>query len=193
MISASIAGGIFAQSLSPDGWKITGLDGVTISAVERMDDTNVQLTLSGNSSDRYTDAELGVICTASQYSDSRVYDETTGEYTGADLSSENSITVTKQVRSSGGSSGSTVIPRPTASVASGEVTKGTKVELSTTANNAKIYYTTDGSQPTEESSLYQGPIEITQDITIKFIAVSGSRKSLSTNGDLYGKKPRRSI
>ncbi|MEK5269308.1 5'-nucleotidase C-terminal domain-containing protein [Aeribacillus sp. FSL K6-8394] len=53
----------------------------------------------------------------------------------------------------------------------GLVAKGTKVELSTATKEAKIYYTIDGSEPSTKSLEYTKPIEITEDITIKAIAI----------------------
>jgi DMSO/TMAO reductase YedYZ molybdopterin-dependent catalytic subunit len=80
---------------------------------------------------------------------------------------------------------------PQASLPSGTVVPGTKIELSTSdMNGDKIYYTTDGSIPTIESTMYNPiakrwwssrgaeavaeinrPIEITEDTTIKAIAI----------------------
>ncbi len=176
-ISASISGGEFSNTLSAEGWSVLGLDGVEVKSVERIDGTKVDLTLSGNSTDKYSDAELKIQCAASEYSDSRMYDEESGEYTGEALTSENFITVTRQSRSSGNHSGNKVIAKPSASVTSGEVKKGTAVELLSTDDNVKIYYTTDKTKPTEQSTLYERAIEITKDTTIKFIAVSGTKKS----------------
>lgn len=176
IINASISGGNFAKTLSLESWDILGVDGVSISSIERTDDNNVRITLSGNSTDKYTDAELKIRCDASQYSDSRVYDEDTGMYMESELLSENHIAVVRQSKDSGNSVSST-IAKPTSSIESGEVVKGTMVELLSTVNNSKIYYTTDGTQPTTQSALYQTPIEITGDVTIKFISVLGSRKS----------------
>ena len=47
-----------------------------------------------------------------------------------------------------------------ASIASGTVIRGTEVELTTSASNARIYYTTDNSTPTDDSIRYTGPITI---------------------------------
>ncbi|GGC83445.1 hypothetical protein GCM10007216_12600 [Thalassobacillus devorans] len=57
-----------------------------------------------------------------------------------------------------------------ASPASGQVFEGTKVELKTYEEGAEIYYTIDGSEPTTDSELYGGAIEITEDTTIKAVA-----------------------
>lgn len=176
-ITAVIAGGTFSENLNADNWTVTGVDGVSVSDIKRLNDNTVELTLSGNSGDRYTSAELKVTCNSTEYTDSRVYDENTGSFLFADLISENHILVERQRQSSGGSI-SVSVSKPTASIASGEVTKGTAVELKATGQNIKIYYTTDGTTPTDESELYSVPIIVDTDMTIKFIAVSGSRKSL---------------
>ena len=53
----------------------------------------------------------------------------------------------------------------------GTVSQGTKVELTTSTEGATIYYTLDGSEPTTSSTSYSAPIEITEDTTIKAIAI----------------------
>ncbi len=61
--------------------------------------------------------------------------------------------------------------KPTASVEQGSVLAGTKVALSTSTANAKIYYTLDGSEPTVENGrLYTTPIEVSKSFVIKAIA-----------------------
>lgn len=176
-ITAVIAGGAFSENLNADNWTVTGVDNVSVSAVERLDDNTVELTLSGNSADKYTDAQLKIVCGSPEYEDSRIYDENTGTYLNVDLTSENHINVERQRKSNGGGSISSSLTKPTASIAAGEVTKGTAVELKASGQNIKIYYTTDGTTPTDKSNLYSEPLIIDTDMTIKFIAVSGSRKS----------------
>ncbi|MCR4995075.1 MAG: chitobiase/beta-hexosaminidase C-terminal domain-containing protein [Bacteroidales bacterium] len=61
---------------------------------------------------------------------------------------------------------------PTFDPESGAVASGTEVTISTTTEGATIYYTTDGSEPTTESAVYEGAITITEALTIKAIAVN---------------------
>lgn len=43
--------------------------------------------------------------------------------------------------------------------------------------DAQIYYTTDGSEPTEESTLYTGLFSIIRTVTVKAIAIKDGKKS----------------
>lgn len=88
----------------------------------------------------------------------------------------------------GGGGGGTSVPKPTANILPGEVAPGTKVELSTTIKNAKIYYTTDGSEPTEKSTLYTGAITINEDVVIKYIAIGDKTKSAVVTAEYKVKK-----
>ena len=69
------------------------------------------------------------------------------------------------------------VAAPTFSVKSGEVEKGTKVEIACETEGAVIYYTVDGTEPTAESTEYKEAIEITGKVTIKAIAIKGELKS----------------
>lgn len=62
-----------------------------------------------------------------------------------------------------------------ASKGSGAVKEGTTLDLTTIYDDAKIYYTTDGSTPTEDSPVYTSPIEITQSMTVKALIVFGGK------------------
>ena len=62
---------------------------------------------------------------------------------------------------------STQTATPTASPAAGEVASGTTVALSCETENARIYYTTDGSNPTQSATLYENAITVTEAVTIK--------------------------
>jgi hypothetical protein len=61
--------------------------------------------------------------------------------------------------------------RPWASPEPGEVAAGTEITLSTTTDEADIYYTLDGTWPDQTSTKYTWPIRIDDGLTIKAIAV----------------------
>ncbi|AKB33736.1 cell surface protein [Methanosarcina siciliae HI350] len=68
-------------------------------------------------------------------------------------------------------------PNVTASPAGGTITVSTQVILSATDNadpDPSIYYTTDGSDPTTNSTQYTGAINITESTVLKFVAVDTS-------------------
>jgi len=54
------------------------------------------------------------------------------------------------------------------------------VTLSSTEPTATIYYTTDGSQPTNSSSIYSTPIIISTNTTLKFMAIDPSDNHTSS-------------
>lgn len=56
---------------------------------------------------------------------------------------------------------------PTANPEAGAVASGTTVALHSTTEGAKVYYTVDGSNPTQSSTEYTEPVEITGAVTIK--------------------------
>ena len=61
------------------------------------------------------------------------------------------------------------VPLPTFSLAGGTYWKEQtlEIELKTTVVNGTIYYTIDGSDPTETSSVYSDPIQISETTTVK--------------------------
>ena len=63
------------------------------------------------------------------------------------------------------------VATPTATPAAGAVAAGTVVSLASTTEGATIYYTTDGTTPSMESEVYNGPITVSSAVTIKAIAV----------------------
>ena len=63
------------------------------------------------------------------------------------------------------------VATPTFSVEEGEVESGTSVTITCATPGVKIYYTTDGTDPTASSTEYTSAITVTEVVTIKAIAV----------------------
>lgn len=65
---------------------------------------------------------------------------------------------------------------PRASEEGGALPVGTRVRLTTSSEDARIYYTTNGEEPTaavtSDMILYDAPIEVSRPVTIKMIALS---------------------
>lgn len=78
-------------------------------------------------------------------------------------------------------SSATEVPEISADFPSGLVERGTKVTLTSSIAAAAIYYTTDDSDPTLSSSkqLYNEPLTIDSDITIKAVAIDELGGSIS--------------
>jgi predicted peptidase len=73
------------------------------------------------------------------------------------------------------------VASPVASVEPGSYYKAQTVQLSSPTPNVKIYYTTDGSNPTKEGNLYVEPIKVDKTMTIKAIAIRGNVNSKALN------------
>ena len=69
----------------------------------------------------------------------------------------------------------------TSSIPSGFYAVGDKIVLKSNVSSAKIYYTLDGSTPTEQSQFYTEPILISQDIKLCAVAVCEGYK----NSDVF--------
>ncbi|WP_205412017.1 chitobiase/beta-hexosaminidase C-terminal domain-containing protein, partial [Paenibacillus sp. O199] len=63
---------------------------------------------------------------------------------------------------------------PRADIEGGLVAWKSQIALSSGTTNASIYYTTNGDEPTLNSTLYVSPIVVPEDMTIKAIAVKGT-------------------
>lgn len=88
------------------------------------------------------------------------------------------------------------VETPVFSVASGAVTSGTTVTIICTTKGAKIYYTTDGSEPTASSKEYTAAITVTTAVTIKAIAVKEGMNDSKIATAIYtikATKPRFSV
>ena len=74
---------------------------------------------------------------------------------------------------------------PTFSVASGDVTAGTTVELAAGEGGSVVVYTTDGNDPTTESEIYVSPITISAAVTIKAATVDDGNNLSSITSASY--------
>ncbi|KAA6463163.1 hypothetical protein DYQ86_07505 [Acidobacteria bacterium AB60] len=74
---------------------------------------------------------------------------------------------------------------PTFSVPSGTYTSAQSVTISDSTPGAKIYFTTDGSTPTTNSTLFSGPISVSVSETINSIAVANGYSSSEMISQVY--------
>ena len=89
---------------------------------------------------------------------------------------------------------------PKASVNSGTYSEPFTVALTCIDKTAKIYYTTDGSVPNKNATLYTAPIKITEDTQLKYIALRSGRnysryytKNYKINSDTYAEPQRQDM
>ena len=85
--------------------------------------------------------------------------------------------------------GSKIVATPIFSIESGAVDSGTSVTITCGTEGAKIYYTTDGTEPTASSTEYTGAISITEAVTLKAIAVKDGRNDSAVASASYTIKP----
>ena len=85
--------------------------------------------------------------------------------------------------------GSKIVATPIFSIESGAVDSGTSVTISCATEGAKIYYTTDGSDPTASSTEYKATISVTPPMTLKAIAVKDGMNDSAVASASYTIKP----
>ena len=81
------------------------------------------------------------------------------------------------------------VATPEFSVASGAVDSGTSVTITCATEGTKIYYTTDGSDPTASSTEYTAAINVTEAVTLKAIAVKDGMNDSAVASVSYTIKP----
>lgn len=126
---------------------------VTISGLNHLHNYTVQIMSEGNNQNKYVDR---------------------------DGNTSSNVVIINGVASVGGLvNGTTYLVKdvtlkaypPIANIPGGAVAVGTQVRLSSSTQGAEIYYTTDGTNPSQYSTLYTAPITINKTTTIKAIAV----------------------
>ncbi len=105
--------------------------------------------------------------------------DTTLKFMALDISGNQTITVTEVYDID------TTAPGSLAATPAGGSYCPTLVTLSCNDLEATIYYTTDGSGPTTGSPVYAGPIDISVDTTLKFMAVDVCGNQSGTVTDVY--------
>lgn len=98
------------------------------------------------------------------------YQDAGTQYTIKVTSAHNSQITAIKIYKAGGTVVETVAA-PTFSPEGGIFTEEQSVEINSTTDGATIYYTTDGSTPSDESEEYTGAITVSETTTIKAIAV----------------------
>ena len=166
------------------GLYIYGLPiGVTASVEQNTETQELTITLSGTAT---TSADIdlhpSITYLYSEEQNPMTIGQTIGDFDKESIfaltSTISGITFKKQIRtSSSGSSNNTTIATPTSNHKSGNVSIGTKLELSTSYKDGKIYYTLDGTTPSLNSTLYTGAIPIDKSMTLKYIVVSNGKAS----------------
>lgn len=78
-------------------------------------------------------------------------------------------------------------PNPVADITTGHYTDSQTVTLTCSDPNAQIYYTLDGTDPSDniEANLYYKPIEISEDTILSFCAVSLGKNNSDTINEYY--------
>lgn len=81
------------------------------------------------------------------------------------------------------------VATPIFSIESGAVNSGTSVTITCATEGAKIYYTTDSSDPTASSTEYTAAISVTEAVTLKAIAVKDGMNNSAVASVSYTIKP----
>ncbi len=103
------------------------------------------------------------------------YNSSTGVWTG--VATSIAFSATAQVRLDKIKVYYATTATPTFSVDEGEYSEAKSVELSCATDGATIYYTTDGTDPDEDSYEYTSAISITETTTLKAIAIKSDVES----------------
>ena len=86
------------------------------------------------------------------------------------------------------------VAAPVFTPGAGTVTAGTRVEMKSATVGAQIYYTIDGTEPSSAALLYEAPVEISHDITLRAFAVAdGMKPSAIVSADFKVRNPQATL
>ena len=178
---------------------INGSMDIIITISDRSTQTNVPtaaMTFTQNSDGETFTAEIAKVAGAEYSFDGTTWSAENRKtdclpdtvYTGyirfAETDEFNPGPATSVTKRTGKISAQTPVANPTGKTFQGSLS----VTLSTATKNAKIFYTLDGTTPTESSSLYTGPITLSDSVTLKAIAVKTNLETSPVLTEVYTKQ-----
>lgn len=151
-IKLNISGGEFSQDLDKKNWKIESDGNLEIEQITRTDKNNAVIVVKGNSADKYKEHEIKVICEASEYNDSRYYNESEDTFTYVCLTSNILKTAKQEKQTSGFNTGSKNVSKEKYTIKfntdGGSLIKDVKAEKGSVINNIE--------EPTKEGYVFDG-------------------------------------
>ncbi len=165
---------------------VTSVGSVTTSIAYSQSITKVDLTIDAITASKINSIKLYSSSNGSNWTEAGTYTKSTGvqtvtlanptadqyykiEFECASGSSNGLITVSK-IEYYYNAGGNPTCATPTFSPAAGTYTEAQSVSISCTTDGATIYYTTNGQDPTTNSTVYSGAINVSTNTTIKAMA-----------------------
>lgn len=182
--AATFADGVAGPAVEPVDVKVDGIESQPVSAYVKLEGVSVAGMLESVSNFKITDPAIeGVTLQGrNNFKIGAVNGENLTVY-GFVVKYNNTYQVYPvEITTAGGLD---IVAMPYFSVAPGEVDGGTEVAITCATDGASIYYTLDGEEPTVNSTLYDAPIVINEDVTIKAIAVKDGMESSAVKVGAY--------
>lgn len=166
--------GAFDQSNSTYAYRIYKDATLTVSSIVGAI-TNIEFTCAASGTTKYGPGCMTADCGTYTYADK------VGTWTGSSSTIKFTAS-TAQVRAhkivvTVGGGGEETVANPTFTPAAGTYYNPINVEIKSGTTGANIYYTLDGTTPSASSTAYSEAIAISQNTTIKAIAIKGDKQS----------------